>query len=248
MIHLKHSFYSCIALLIFAQSVAAIPVGYVKPEIGKFSIQGEHYYFPERLMVHSDNAQQKFDYQSRAWMARIGFGVSNRVEVFGRLGMTDLDARDKNNTLWGPGESIFGNSAVFGIGAQAILYDMGAVFSGRPLDRWNIAVSAQYLTHSAHDGVAQNGARAKTDFDEWDLDILVQGSFRKFQPYAGVGYSDAKVRTLDRAGVNRGKLEAEDIISIKIGAGVKFTPAVRGFFETRFVNNPDFSTGLRYSF
>lgn len=214
---------------ILAGTVSAAPVGWINPQMGKFSVSGEVGKITSRDFKRASGGTTTGEYESLYYTGRLAYGLTEQVELYGRLGAADLDAEAGSTVGTGSG----GSELSWGAGGQGILYDAGS---------WNLGGDAQYNAHNDHSGYSTTGTRA-ADYSEWQLGVQVQGQFEEFFPYIGVKYSDA---TVEVSGLNDD--EADDNVGIYGGAGFNLTPQLSGYVEGQFVDNTMFGAGLRYTF
>ena len=131
-----------LAVGLMVLSVHATPIGPVRPDMGRFSLEFE-VASDRREMVVSNNGADKREVENLYLLSRASYGMTDNVEITVRLGATGMDYVDRvdNNGT----ETTFGGSSqlTWGIGIGAILYDAGT---------WNLGGVANYLSHNNHSG------------------------------------------------------------------------------------------------
>lgn len=225
---MKRLFFASLVCLIASGSVMAAPVGWINPEMGRFSVSGEVGSVTDRDMEQNNNTSIKGEVESVYYVARIDYGLTDLVEIYGRIGGADLDGT--GNTFPGNNLSTSGELA-WGAGIQGIIYNAGT---------WNLAADAQYFAHSDHQ---QNAGARQYDWKEWQVGVQVQGQWDQFHPYLGVKYSN-----LDIDVSNGADLEAEDNVGVYLGAGFDLAGNWSGYLEGRFIDETAFGGGISYTF
>lgn len=232
------------AAFIMAAAVQAGPMGPVQPQVGRFALEFEAA-SEMRRTEWSPNVNDKRKAESILYLGRGSYGLTDRVEVYARLGAANLKVKDvsdigPNGPFTTLGATINGKSKLaWGLGLSGILYDAGT---------WNLAATANYFSHNGHDAKAPDN---NSDYDYWDynLGLQLQGKFNQFLPYLGVKYSNSRVdySKVRGAGVTY-KDDQERNIGVYGGAAVHFTPQWSAYLEGRFVDETSFGGGIRYLF
>ncbi|RMH59507.1 MAG: hypothetical protein D6679_01700 [Candidatus Hydrogenedentota bacterium] len=222
-----------LACVVLAGTALASPVGWIHPEAGRFGVGGEVGAITNRdLEWNSGNNVAEID-QSVYYVGRIGYGLTDQVEIYGRLGGADLDLRSTVGGLGWTGTAGGSTEFAWGVGLQGVIYDAGT---------WNLAGDANYFAHNSHtlNSIGVNDA----DFWEWQVGLQAQTQFDQFYPYLGVKYSDANIQYTNLSP----DLEADDNVGVYVGAGFNLSGNWSGYLEGRFVDETSFGGGVQYRF
>jgi hypothetical protein len=221
-------------------SAYAGPMGPVKPSMGRFGLEFE-VSADDRDMEWTGNAADKSHAENINYLGRLSYGLTENVEIYGRLGgasfdiVDDVDVNATEQTFEGSGEFAWGG------GIAGILYDAGT---------WNIAGNANYLAHSSHTGTITPAGTTNNDIDfsEWNLGLQIQGKYDQFLPYLGVKYSDATIEYNRLGGAAVADEESDNNVGVYVGAGIDLAPQWSAYIEGRFVDETSFGGGIRYTF
>lgn len=234
---------AAVAAVVFSGAATAAPVGWIHPEMGRFTIGGEVHKVTDRDMEqNAAGGRNTGEVESLMWLGRGSYGLTDQFEIYGRLGGADADLSGTGSTT---GFTLnTGSEFAWGIGIQGIIYDAGT---------WNLAGDAQYFAHNDHTNTSSGGAgfipnntRGEFDWKEWQLALQVQGQFDQFYPYLGVKFSDVTLDFSQPGGTP--DVEADDNVGVYVGAGFNISPQWSGYVEGRFVDETAFGGGISYRF
>lgn len=207
------------------------PMGPVRPQMGRWGVEFEAS-IDNRDMEAENNAANQNEAENLNLLGRLSYGLTDRVEVGARLGVSDLDVDRRAGTT----NNFTGSSEfAWGIALGAILYDAGT---------WNLAGNANYLAHDDH-----TTGGTTVDYSEWNIGAQIQGKYDMFYPYLGVKWSDATLEpTNGNALGTTSDFESENNVGVYVGAGWDLTPNWGGYVEGRFIDETSFGGGIRYTF
>ncbi len=235
-------------LAVFAGSVSAGPMGPVRPAAERIGVEFE-VASDERDLTWSGNSADISTVENIAYIGRLSYGVTDRIEIHLRLGSTTLDLTDRPDAT-NAVPAIFNGTRQFtwGGGFGAILVDERG---------WNLALQANALVHERHTGAwsgAVNGTVNDYDYTEWQAGLQVQGRYPEFLflrnavPYLGVKYSDATLDENVYCGqrVTPPAHDADDNFGVYTGIGFDLAPRWTMYLEGRFVDETSVGAGVRF--
>jgi len=236
------SLFALIAVLI--PSAGAGPMGPVRPSVGRFGLQVDVSADSHKTRW-SQNAADRRKADSLMVFGQGSFGLTDKVEIYGRLGGANLKIKDSsdigpNGPFSAIGATIKGtNKLAWGIGIGAVLYDAGT---------WDFSGTANYLGHNSHDGKEPDG-NSEIDYWECNIGAQVQAKYDQFYPYLGVKYSDNAVDYVRVRGNSvTYKDRTHEHIGLYVGTGVDFSPQWSCYVEGRFIDETSGSAGIRFTF
>lgn len=236
--------------LLAAASVSAGPMGPVDPSERRIGVEFE-VASDQRPMAWLGNPGDHSDVKNIAMLGRLSYGVTDRIEIYARLGSTTLDIQDEADA-GNAGTARFDGSRQFTYGGG-----IGAILIGDASR--NLAVQANALVHDRHTG-RWSGFIAGTvndyDYHEWQVGLQAQMRFDRFlvaSPalgYVGVKYSDAELEENIQNGVviNNSDHEARENIGVYVGLSVALTESWRAYIEGRFLDERSVGGGIRYTY
>jgi hypothetical protein len=243
-------FAAALATALVASAASAAPVGPVLPEAGRWRLGGEVGFHLERMFQNEANKVDLWESRNRfAYLGRVGYGLAESWEVYGRLGAASLEFRDVNDIAT-TNNNFFdlGTEFAWGVGLQGIA--ARDFFPGV-----HIAVDAQYFSHPAHDGIVEAGTNLgrtaeKWTWDEWSFALLFQAEpvYAPYVLYAGPVLSGAMVRRNKLGGNPASDLDAKDNVGAVVGLGFDFVRDGRAFVEGRLVDEQAINVGFSWLF
>lgn len=222
-------------VIVFCCGIAgAAPIGYVRPEAKRWHLGAEGGYLFTRH-VEAVPSTSVYNANGMYGVGRIGYGWNDRVELYLRGGVADLDLEGiRNGAFTSLGTS---SEIAWGAGASAILYS----------DKmWNIAGDIQYFSHADHSGVNSSGTAMDLRWNEAQAGLLLQSRFEGISPYIGVTYSHVDADVEIPAAF--GDLESQDNVGAIGGVGIRLSDHVSGYIEGRLASEYAAGAGMRISF
>jgi len=177
-------------------------------------------------------------------MAKTSYGVLDNLDVYVKLGLADF----KSETSYSgarTGKSIYDakNAFAYGLGMKGV-YDLA--------NDWLIGADLQYLRHRHNWSPKgdRSGEGDKATIQEWQIAPYLAKRLGNFVPYAGVKYSDVRMKTR-WAGKDAGdweKYKAKDNFGMFAGTGYKLNDQLSLNVEGRFIDETAISFGCTYKF
>ena len=153
------SSFACVIAI--AIGAAAAPMGPIKPNAGRFSVGLEGDVLARRLQS-SSMTTFKTDYGSAEILGKIGYGLTDRFEIWGRLGYASLVLQDVAPAT---GTLEFDNAFAWGVGGGGILVDETG---------WNLAVQGNYNRHGGHTITGVATGIFDISLSDWNIGAQVQ--------------------------------------------------------------------------
>ncbi len=246
----KRSLLAFVLVSALAASAVAGPMGPVDPTARRIGVEFEAS-SDRRPMEWSGNANDHSDAKNINMLGRLSYGVTERVEIYARLGSSTLDVEDGPDAT-NAATSWFDGSRQFAYGGG-----FGAVLFGE--DRWNLAFQANALVHERHTGTTRGSVAGTVndyDYREWQAGLQVQGRFDRLllaEPallYVGVKYSDAQVQEnlLNGVRVTPPDHDARENVGVYTGLSFGFGGSWRAYVEGRFIDETAVGGGVRFTY
>lgn len=242
--------FAAAAVVAAVTTASAAPVGPVRPEAGRWRLGGEVGFLFERTFENETNKDDEWEARSRfAYLGRVGYGLAESWEVYGRIGGASLEFRDAidgsttNNDFYDMATELAWGVGIQGIAARDF-------FPGV-----HIAVDAQFLSHSDHDGIVEAGTNTGRTaenwrWDEWGFALLFQAEpvYAPYVLYAGPVLSGANVRRGKVGGDPASDLDADDNVGVVVGLGFDFVRDGQAFIEGRLADEQAIDVGFSWLF
>lgn len=161
-----------------------------------------------------------FDVEGTKLLVKGTYGISNKIDVFGKIGMAKAEIDDLG---WDSGFD-----PAFGIGGKMNVYERGQIKAG---------VLAQFLLWSGED--------SGVDIDMFEFDLAFGGLFevsKDFDCYGGL------MLTMVEGDADGNDFNAEDPIGIFVGGEYDITPKAKAGVELRLLSETSFTFMASFAF
>ncbi len=184
--------------------------------------------------------------KSQSWGAyhARGYGLTDRINVFAKIGYQDLNKIDPNP---------FTNETANLKGGVSFGISLKGLILKEPENPLEVAIGGSFLYTTAY---FDNGP--KRDWREWQLGIYTSKQFfSRFGPYIGIKYADLDSRLKFEQKEDEGQVEGGFIdvnsdkkIGIFVGANVYLNKDKDVYLncEINFVSSLEFGAGIYYKF
>lgn len=217
----------------------ASPVGAIRPRARHYTAALESSR-DRREMRWEQPSLNRYTVESNRYLGSVSYGFSDRIELVGRFGFTDLDIFTKAGA--GYGTSYAGDPRfTAGLSLGGILHEKSS---------WNLAAHVGYLVEENHHGSWPGGLGndAEIGWSEWQIGVQIQGQMEPFTPFLGVKYSKADLSVERPQGAAFSRLVTDDEVGVYIGSAVELTPKWSGYLEGRFIDETAYGIGLRFHY
>lgn len=236
-------------VLLLSGAASAAPIGHVDPRPHRWSIGGEIGYAFDRDFRPSVGARDVAQFDQRdLYLIRLTYGFADDWEAFGRFGTGSLEYADVPDAVSNLTDLYdMGTEWAWGGGVR------GVVMRDGPIPSWDVALEAQYLTHTGHDGEVTEGPNVGADARNWDvwewsIAVLLQSRYDRFRPYVGAVFGDAEVEMGSIAQVPVvSDDEADEHAGIVFGTGYDFGGDWTGYVEGRAADEYSVNFGLLWA-
>jgi hypothetical protein len=177
------------------------------------------------------------------------FGIFDFLDIYVKLGAVDYEFESDSFTLGTFDGDIHGESErgfAYGGGLKGAYTFKNGLLIGGDLQYVRQKQDARVtFTAPGGAGVTDTG---KVTLEEWHVAPFVGLKIGDFIPYAGVKYSDLKLKARGEIFIQESKLEADDHLGTFIGLTYGGIDKLKLYLEGRFIDETAFSFGLTYRF
>ena len=177
------------------------------------------------------------------------FGVFDFLDIYVKLGAVDYQFESDSFTLGTFDGEVHGESDwgfAYGGGLKgAYAFKNGLLIGGDLQYVWQRQKAEVTFTAPGGVGITDTG---KVTLKEWQAAPYIGLKIGNFIPYAGVKYSDVRLKARGESVIQEAKFEADDHFGTFIGLTYSGIDKLKLYLEGRFIDETAFSFGLTYKF